>query len=199
MMILRYIGCAVIAYLLGSISSGILLTKNSGHDIRKEGSGNTGASNALRVFGLRTGLATFICDVLKAAISVLIGKALAGENGGMLAGLFVIIGHNWPLFFGFKGGKGIACSCAVVLLNFPIPGLIAILICIAAIALTRYISLGSMLLLTSYAIIICATKPFWPHGVWAIVLAVMAIARHHANIKRLINGTENKLSFKKKA
>ena len=136
-MILRYIICAAAAYLLGSISFGILLTKNSGHDIRKEGSGNTGASNALRVFGLRTGLVTFICDILKAVISVLLGKALSGEYGGMLAGLFVIIGHNWPLFFGFKGGKGISCSCAVVLLNFPGPGAIAIAICIAAIAITR--------------------------------------------------------------
>ena len=197
-MILRYIICAAAAYLLGSISFGILLTKNSGHDIRKEGSGNTGASNALRVFGLRTGLVTFICDILKAVISVLLGKALAGEYGGMLAGLFVIIGHNWPLFFGFKGGKGISCSCAVVLLNFPGPGAIAIAICIAAIAITRYISVGSMLLLISYAVILCVIKPFWPHGVWAIVLAVMAVARHHGNIKRLLNGTENKLSFKKK-
>ena len=197
-MILRYIICAVIAYLLGSISSGILLTRNSGHDIRKEGSGNTGASNALRVFGVRIGLITFICDILKAVAAVLIGKALAGEYGGMLAGLFVIIGHNWPVFFGFKGGKGIACSCAVVLFNFPLPGAIAILLCIAAIALTRYISVGSMLLLISYAVILCITKPFWPHGVWAIVLAVMAVARHHGNIRRLINGTENKLSFKKK-
>ena len=197
-MILRYIICAAAAYLLGSISFGILLTKNSGHDIRKEGSGNTGASNALRVFGLRTGLVTFICDILKAVIAVLLGKALAGEYGGMLAGLFVIIGHNWPLFFGFKGGKGISCSCAVVLLNFPGPGAIAIAICIAAIAITRYISVGSMLLLISYAVILCVIKPFWPHGVWAIVLAVMAVARHHGNIKRLLNGTENKLSFKKK-
>ena len=197
-MILRFIFCAVIAYLLGSISSGILLTKNSGHDIRREGSGNTGASNALRVFGVRTGLITFICDILKAVAAVLIGKALAGEYGGMLAGLFVIIGHNWPVFFGFKGGKGIACSCAVVLFNFPVPGAIAILLCIAAIALTRYISVGSMLLLISYAVILCITKPFWPYGVWAVVLAVMAVARHHGNIRRLINGTENKLSFKKK-
>ena len=197
-MILRYIICAAAAYLLGSISFGILLTKNSGHDIRKEGSGNTGASNALRVFGLRTGLVTFICDILKAVISVLLGKALAGEYGGMLAGLFVIIGHNWPLFFSFKGGKGISCSCAVVLLNFPGPGAIAIAICIAAIAITRYISVGSMLLLVSYAVILCITRPFWPHGVWAIVLAVMAVARHHGNIRRLLNGTENKLSFKKK-
>ena len=197
-MILRYIICAAAAYLLGSISFGILLTKNSGHDIRKEGSGNTGASNALRVFGLRTGLVTFICDILKAVIAVLLGKALAGEYGGMLAGLFVIIGHNWPLFFGFKGGKGISCSCAVVLLNFPGPGAIAIAICIAAIAITRYISVGSMLLLISYAVILCITRPFWPHGVWAIVLAVMAVARHHGNIRRLLNGTENKLSFKKK-
>ncbi len=197
-MIWRYLLIAVIAYLLGSIASGVLLTRSTGRDIRAEGSGNTGATNALRVFGVRIGLITFVCDVLKAAAAVLIGQALAGEYGGMLAGVMVIIGHNWPCFFGFKGGKGIACSCAVLLLNFPVPGAIAIAICLAAIALTRYISLGSMLLLISFAVILCLTRPFWPYGVWAILLAVMGIARHHANIRRLLNGTENKISFTKR-
>ena len=115
----------------------------------------------------------------------------------MLGGLFAILGHNWPVFFGFRGGKGIACSCAVVLLTFPVPGLIAIVICVATIALTRYISLGSMLLLASFAVILCAVRPFWPYGAWALILALMAVGRHHGNIIRLINGTENKLSFKK--
>ena len=196
-MIWKYALCAVIAYLLGSISSGILLTRGTGRDIRHEGSGNTGATNALRVFGVKTGLITFVCDVAKAAAAVLIGKAIAGEFGGMLAGLCVILGHNWPVFFGFKGGKGIACSCAVALLNFPVPGLIAIAVCLLAIILTRYISLGSMLLLVTYAVILSATRPFWPYAVWAIVLALLAIIRHHSNIRRLLNGTENKLSFRK--
>ena len=196
-MIWSYLACAVIAYLLGSISFGILLTRNTGKDIRREGSGNTGATNALRVFGMRTGLLTFICDILKAVAAVLIGKAIAGEYGGMLAGLCVIIGHNWPVFFGFKGGKGISCSCAVLVLNFPLPGAIAIVLCLIVIALTRYISLGSMVMLTSYAILLCFMKSFWPYGVWAIVLAILAIARHHGNIRRLLNGTENKLSFHK--
>ena len=143
-MTFRYIICAVLAYLLGSISSGILLTRGTGTDIRKEGSGNTGASNALRVFGMRVGLITFICDVLKAVAAVLIGMALAGEYGGMIGGLFVIIGHNWPVFYGFKGGKGVACSVAVIVFVDPLWGIISVLLCIGVIALTRYISLGSM-------------------------------------------------------
>ena len=197
-MIWKMIGAAVIAYLLGSISFGILLTRGSGKDIRKEGSGNTGATNALRVFGVRTGLITFVCDILKAVAAVLIGQALGGEYGGMLAGLCVILGHNWPCFFGFKGGKGISCSCAVLMLNFPIPATIAIGLCLLAIILTRYISLGSLVMLVSYAVILCVTKPFWPYGVWAVALALLGIIRHHANIRRLLNGTESKVSFKKK-
>ena len=112
-MIFKYILCAAIAYLLGSISTGILVSKNSGHNLREEGSHNTRASNALRVLGLKGGALTFAGDFLKAFIAVMAGKAIAGMNGGMIAGLFVILGHNWPVFFQFKGGKGVACSAAV--------------------------------------------------------------------------------------
>ena len=93
-MIVRYLLCAVIAYLLGSISTGILVSSHAGHNIREEGSHNTGASNALRVLGVKGGAITFLGDFLKAALAVLMGKLLAGMNGGMLAGLFVVLGHN---------------------------------------------------------------------------------------------------------
>ena len=197
-MILRWILCAVIPYLLGSISFGILLTRHTGRDIRKEGSGNTGATNALRVFGFKTGMMTFLLDILKAAVAVIVGRLLLDENGAMLAGLCVVIGHNWPVFFGFKGGKGIACSSAVLVLCYPIPALIAIAVCLLAITLTRYVSLGSMLMLVCYAVIIACTKPLWPHTVWAVTLALLGIWRHRANIVRLIKGTESKISFRKK-
>ena len=117
-MIFKYLLSAVIAYLLGSISTGILVSKKAGRDIRQEGSKNTGASNALRVLGLKGGALVFVGDFLKASLAVIIGRLIAGENGGMIGGLFVVLGHNWPVFFGFKGGKGIACSTAVLLLMF---------------------------------------------------------------------------------
>ena len=196
-MIWKYLLCAVIAYLLGSISTGILVSKKSGHNLREEGSHNTGASNALRVLGVKGGALVFIGDFLKAFISVMIGKWLGGINGGMIAGLFVVLGHNWPLFFGFKGGKGIACSCAVMTL-FPIPGLIAAVLCIAVIAIWRYISVGSLTMLTVFFLILAFTQPFWPVAVWALALLLLAVYRHRSNLVRLKNGTENKIGQKAK-
>ena len=197
-MILKYILCAVIAYLLGSISTGILVAKNSGHNLREEGSHNTGASNALRVLGLKGGALTFLGDFLKAFIAVMIGKAIAGQDGGMLAGLCVVLGHNWPVFFGFKGGKGIACSAAVLTTLFPFQGWIAAALCMLVIFIWRYISVGSLTMLASFAVMILFTQPFWPAGVWALILLALGVYRHRSNLERLKNGTENKIGQKAK-
>ena len=196
-MIWKYLLCALIAYLLGSISTGILVAKPTGHNLRKEGSHNTGASNALRVLGAKRGAVVFLGDFAKALLSILIGQWIAGLNGGLIAGLFVILGHNWPVFFGFKGGKGIACSCAVMLL-FPVQGVIAAAICIAVIAIWRYFSVGSMTMLAVFSLLLICTQPFWPVGVWSLVLLALAVYRHRTNIQRLLNGTENKLGQKAK-
>ncbi len=197
-MMFKYFLCAVIAYLLGSISTGILISKNSGHNLREEGSRNTGASNALRVMGLKGGALTFLGDFLKALIAVLIGKALAGMEGGMIAGLFAVLGHNWPVFFGFKGGKGIACSAAVLTTLFPLEGWIAGGLCLLVIYIWRYISVGSLTMLASFALIMLFTQPFWPVGVWALTLLTLGIYRHRSNLERLKNGTENKIGQKAK-
>ena len=196
-MIFRYLLCAVIAYLLGSISTGILISKKSGHNLREEGSHNTGASNALRVLGLKGGALTFLGDFLKALIATLIGKWIAGEYGGLIAGLFVVLGHNWPVFFGFQGGKGIACSAAVVFL-YPVPGLIAAACCLLVIYLCRYISVGSLTMPMVFAVLILFTQPFWPTGVWALILLALGVYRHRSNLERLKNGTENKIGQKAK-
>ncbi len=197
-MIIKYILCAVIAYLIGSISTGVLLSKPKGQDIRTQGSKNSGATNALRVMGLKIGLLTFIGDCVKAIIAVLLGKWIGGEYGALLAGLFVVLGHNWPVFFNFKGGKGISCSCAVMVILFPLQGLIACAICALIIYLTKYVSLGSMAMLTVFALMLLFIKPFFPYGIWAILIAALGIYRHKANIGRLLSGTENKTTFKKK-
>ncbi|MBQ9262651.1 MAG: glycerol-3-phosphate 1-O-acyltransferase PlsY [Clostridia bacterium] len=198
-MIIRYLLCAIIGYLLGSISTGILVAGKSGHDIRKEGSHNTGASNALRILGLKGGAITFLGDFAKAALAVTAGLLLAGQYGGMVGGLFVVLGHNWPVFFGFQGGKGIACSTAVLLILFPWQGAVAALICLGVIAVTKYISVGSMTMLTVFFILLAFTQPFWPTAVWALALLILGVYRHRANIERLRNGTENKIGQKAKA
>lgn len=204
--ILLSVVISVIAYLLGCFSTGITLSRAKGVDIRTKGSKNTGASNVLRVLGLKSGVITFLGDFFKAAIACLIGRWLLPgtvfgvENfGTMLAGLFAIIGHNWPVFYGFKGGKGVACSAAVVFIVHPLWGILAILIAVTVIAITRFISLGSMLLLGSYMVFMCiANWGKWFTCLFTVVLFALCVWRHRANIQRLLNGTENKIGQKAK-
>ena len=162
---------AGIAYLLGCFSTGITISRLQGVDIRSKGSKNTGASNVLRVLGLKSGLITFVGDFLKATLACLAGHLiLPGTTFGvvnygvMLGGLFAVLGHNWPVFYGFKGGKGVACSAAVVFFVSPLWGIIAIVVCLAVIAITRYISLGSMTLMFLYMIMMCIAN--W--GQWVV-------------------------------
>ena len=200
MEVIRWILAAVIAYLLGSISTGIIVSKVfDGPNLRKVGSKSTGASNVLRTMGAKSGALTFLGDFAKAALSCGIGWWLTGAHGGaLLAGLFVVIGHNWPVFYQFKGGKGVASSCAVMLICYPIPALIGFAIAIAVIAITRYISLGSMSMLVSYALMVSIgwAEGSWLVILWAAALAALCVWRHHANIGRLLHGNENKIGQK---
>lgn len=197
---LNYIIVAVLAYLLGSISFGMIVAKLAGGpNLREVGSKNTGATNVLRVMGLKTGLIVFVLDILKALIACIIGRVWLGLNGAMLAGLAVVIGHNWPCFFQFKGGKGVASTLAVMLLTFPIPAIICYVVAIVLIATTKYVSLGSITLAALFAILVIATNwANWLVILWVLIIAGLLIWRHHANIGRLLHGTENKLGSKKK-
>ena len=198
MIVAKYVLIAVLSYLLGCISTGLMVARGTGHDLRSEGSQNTGATNVLRILGAKKGAITFAGDFAKATIAMLLGKWLGGRDGMLIASLMVVIGHNWPVFHGFKGGKGVACSVAILFMFFwqgAMAGAAAILV----IWKTRYISAGSLTMLSVFAILLCLTQPFWPVGVWALILAALSFYRHRTNIVRLKNGTENKLSFKKKA
>ena len=197
---LNYIIVAVLSYLLGSISFGMIVAKLAGGpNLREVGSKNTGATNVLRVMGLKIGLIVFVLDILKALIACIIGRVWLGLNGAMLAGLAVVIGHNWPCFFQFKGGKGVASTLAVMLLTFPIPAVICYVVAIALIATTKYVSLGSITLAALFAILVIATNwANWLVILWVLIIAGLLIWRHHANIGRLLHGTENKLGSKKK-
>lgn len=187
---------AALAYLIGSFSFGIFISALQGRDVRKEGSKSAGATNVSRVMGIGFGLLTFLGDFIKATVAVFVGKWIAGPSGALLAGLFAVIGHNWPVYYRYRGGKGIVCSLAVLLWLFPVIGLIASGIAVLTIALTKYVSLGSLVLLASGCLMIVFQYSFWPEGLWALLLLALAIYQHRSNISRLLAGKENKFSFK---
>lgn len=199
--LLYYVLLAICAYLLGSISTGLLVARLlHGPNLREVGSKNTGASNALRTMGVKGGVLTFVGDILKALIPTLIGRLWLGLPGAMLAGLFAVIGHNWPIFFQFKGGKGVSSTCAVMLVCFWWQALIGYAVAIITIAVTRFISLGSILMVSCYAVLVSLTcGGDWLVIVWALLMALICIARHHANIGRLLKGTEARIGQKVKA
>ena len=196
-----YIAIAVIAYLLGSISFGMIVSKLAGGpNLREVGSKNTGATNVLRVMGVKIGLLVFVLDILKALIACIIGRVWMGLEGAMLAGLMAVIGHNWPCFFQFKGGKGVASTLAVMLMTFPLPAFICYVVAIALIAITRYVSLGSITLAVLFALqVIVLNWTDWLVILWVLIIAGLLVWRHHANIGRLLRGEENKLGSRKKA
>lgn len=186
--------CALIGYLLGSINSAVIVSKLKGKDIRTVGSGNAGATNILRTFGKGAAAVVFLVDILKGVFAALLGKLIGGELGGYLGGFLSIIGHNFPVYFGFRGGKGIVTSLAVMLTVSPSLALIAFGIGIIIIAATRYVSLGSIIgsLLFGILAVIRHTDNV-PFCIFAALTALLATIRHAGNIKRLLTGTERKL------
>ncbi|MCZ8512924.1 glycerol-3-phosphate 1-O-acyltransferase PlsY [Paenibacillus filicis] len=192
----------LIGYLLGSVSFSYLAGRLlKGIDIRQHGSGNAGATNTLRVLGKGPGIAVLLLDGLKGVAAVLIGSALSGGNPlvEVLAGVCVIAGHNWPVFFGFRGGKGIATTVGVMASLAFIPALIAGVIAIIVIAVTRYVSLGSLLLTALLPIFIWIMHKPTEIFVLSLILFVFAWVRHRSNIVKLVKGKENKLGAKKSA
>ncbi len=198
--VLQYILVAVVGYLLGSVSVGQVISKLfHGPDLRTVGSGSTGASNVQRTMGTKWGLVTLAGDFLKAVLSCGFAWWLVGTiESAMLAGLTCILGHNWPVFFHMEGGKGVAASCGVAMMTFPIAGVISILTCIGVIAIWRYISLGSMVFISLFALIVSIfySNGSWLIIVWVWIMALLCIYRHRTNIDRLIHGKERKIGQK---
>ena len=196
----KLIFCIIIAYFLGNISGGMIFGKLLfNKDIRDYGSKNAGTTNALRVFGIKAGALTFIVDLLKSILACFIGMKLLGLNGVLLAGIFVVIGHNWPVFLNFKGGKGIASSFGfIIFLDYKI-AIVAIILFITIVVLTKYISLGSIL--TTTLVLPISYIFFKYRNIYVLLtfflLASLSIYRHKSNNVRLINGNENKINFKK--
>jgi glycerol-3-phosphate acyltransferase PlsY len=197
-MVWKWIVCVAVGYLLGCFSTSVIVSKLMGRDIRKEGSGNAGSTNMLRTFGFKLGFATLFGDILKSVAASFFGLLLLGDAGACVAGIASVLGHDFPVFLGFKGGKGVASSAGVMLVIEPFITLVCFAIGILGIAITRIVSINSMLggLLLTVGVLVFNPGSIW-HIVTAAVLAVLIIARHHANIGRLLKGTENRLDFTK--
>lgn len=198
-MILKYILCAVAAYLLGSISTGVLLSRRLFHDdVRKHGSGGTGATNMLRTYRLKAALLTFAGDAAKAALAVGLGLLLAGREGGCIAAVFAVVGHMFPLYFGFRGGKGIACTVGAVAVLYPILLLPLAVLWAVPVLLSRCISLGSIIAgaaLTPAVALWChgqGVAPAIPVGC-AAAMTLLILWAHRENMVRLARGEENKI------
>jgi glycerol-3-phosphate acyltransferase PlsY len=199
-LIFGYLLCGGIAYLLGSFNFGLIISKyRFGDDVRTHGSGNAGMTNMLRTYGKKAAVFTLLGDALKSVISVLVvGHMLGGFKGAYIAGLCCIIGHVYPVFFGFKGGKGVVVTAAMVLCLNPLVFAILFIIFAILVGYTKYISLGSIMCMMVYPLILFRITGGGFHVIIAAVIAVFVIFLHRGNIKRLREGTENKLSFKRK-
>lgn len=196
------IGSIVIAYLLGAINFSFLYGRLiKGIDIRNHGSGNAGATNTLRVLGKGPGILVLILDVLKGVAAVLIGKWAAAPDQlwvPVVCGLLAIIGHNWPIYFGFRGGKGVATSIGALLTLAFVPTLLACLIAVAVIAVTRYVSLGSLLIALLTPIMLLLFQRPVEIILASVILCLFTFIRHRSNIVKLVQGRENKLGAKTK-
>ena len=183
----------VIAYFIGCISPSIMLAKARGIDIKKEGSGNAGTTNALRVMGKKAGVITLIVDILKGVIAVLIGSLIAGPEGGMCAAVAAFCGHVWPVFYKFKGGKGVATAFGVLLGINVWLALAALAVVAIGVLVTKRMSVGSILGAACFPILAYFLEPAFI--IPGSALALCIIIKHKANIVRLIHGEEPIMSI----
>lgn len=199
----------ICAYLLGSINFAIIISGRKYHeDIRAHGSKNAGMTNMMRTYGRTAAAFTLLGDALKAITACLFGYALIGQLGAYIAGVFCILGHVFPIFYRFKGGKGVVTAFATILMCDPFIFLILFLLFVLIVLFTKFISLGSILCMLLYPILLDRITRFVsrfstgeastsPYIIFTVIIAAIIVVKHWGNIKRLSQGTENKFSFKK--
>lgn len=208
MWILGFVIVALIGYILGSFNFALILSKRMyGEDIRNHGSKNAGTTNMARIYGKKAALFTILGDIMKGIVAVFLGTLVMGAIfGGYFAGLFCVLGHIFPVFYKFRGGKGVATAAAVILVLNPWVCLIILGVFVLTMILTKYVSLGSCLaagvfpFFTYYSFVL-AEKPVENFGfafICSFTMALIVICKHHTNLRRLANGEEKKFSFKKK-
>ena len=202
---------AIIAYLIGSINFSVIFSKKmAGFDVREKGSENAGTTNMLRSVGKKAAAITLICDILKGVVAILIAMFIAWafkvENASLLvqiAGIAVVLGHTFPIFFGFKGGKGVATSLGILIMSNWQIGLICLVFGVVLIALTRMVSLGACAAAVLFPVLTLFINEHYivsqgsSYLIYSIILAVIVLFNHRSNIQRILSGKENKISFKK--
>ncbi len=202
MIVLKYISVIILSYLIGAIPFGVIVGKlTSGIDVRNHGSGSMGMTNVLRIVGARAGILVFLADMAKGAVAVALAGLIIGPGYGMVAGgVAAVIGHNWPVYVGFRGGRGVTTGFgALLVLSWPV-GLISFAIFLLVVSLSRYVSLGSMLgavtmLVAMIPFVVLDVEPF-AYLVYGLVIVSLIIFRHRGNIQRLLAGTEPKIGQK---
>lgn len=206
-----YIVTAIIAYFIGSISFSVMISKKvAGFDVREKGSGNAGSTNVLRTVGKGAAVCTLIGDVLKGVIAIwiaiLTGKIFGSLDQALLvqiAGVAVILGHTFPIFFGFKGGKGVATALGILLTTNWQIGLICLVFALVLMVCTRMVSAGSVAAAILFPVLTLFIRENYivkgNYFLFSVILAVIVAFNHRANIKRILNGTENKLGQKKQS
>jgi glycerol-3-phosphate acyltransferase PlsY len=204
-MLFKILICLILGYVFGCFSTGYVVGKANNIDIRNYGSGNAGTTNALRTLGWKAGLVTFLGDAFKAVIPILLVRFLLYPNDNLAdllplyTGLGVVLGHNFPVWLRFKGGKGIAATGGVMLAFDWRLAIVALFIFIIVVAVTRYVSLGSLLISLMFPVWVLIWYPGNIHMlIVSLIFTISAFYKHHANIKRLLNGTENKIGQKVK-
>lgn len=194
----KYIFGVVIAYFIGNFATSYLISKMMGKiDIRKHGSGNAGATNVLRVLGLKAALITFLGDAIKGATVVLLAKNFGDMRLALVCGIGVIIGHNFPVLLKFKGGKGVATSMGVFFMIDPLIVAIVISLGIIVVVTTKYVSLASIIGMVLLPVMLLLFKRPSQIVIFGLAVSLLAIFQHRENLKRLIKGTESKLSSSK--
>ena len=195
-------------YLLGSISFAIIVSKTLYHqDVRDFGSGNAGMTNVLRVYGKKPAALTLVGDFLKGVVAVVLGRmiykwlAVTGSDGAYVAGLCTLLGHLYPVYFGFRGGKGILTAVGIIAVIDPLTFLCLLLIGLPLMFVTRIVSVGSIVGAACYPVLTLVFDHFtggisWMNFIFALIMAALVIWMHRANIKRLLNGTENRFGKK---
>ena len=201
---IEFVAVVIGSYLIGSIPSGLIIGKLRRVDIREYGSGNIGTTNVLRTLGARYGALVLIADVFKGVIAVLLARYIIGSPmSEMAAGFAAVAGHDWSLFLKFKGGRGVATSLGALLpmaMPAPLSGVIGLAVFVLIIALTRYVSLasivGSVATVVAMAVFLGLDRVPWQYLVYIVVVVALIIFQHRDNISRLLSGTESKLGQK---
>ncbi len=201
--VLKYLAVVVLSYLLGSFNFAIIVSKYIKHDdIRIHGSGNAGITNYARTFGGKSTLLVMVGDMGKCVLAILAARFLLGDLAKFLAGLCVMLGHAFPLYFGFRGGKGVLTTCAMIITFDLRASAIGLTIFAVILILTRYVSLASLIAVWSVLPMVWVYYQNSPNAHWCIVIyaiiAVLITFLHRSNISRLIHGTESKFRFKRK-